>query len=101
LMKMQEGCFELTKMAVSERARGLKAGEHLLRAALERAASLEITTLYLLTNTRCAAAIHLYEKVGFRHDAEIMARYGRRYARCNVAMRYAPSASAARASGLT
>jgi DNA-binding MarR family transcriptional regulator len=88
LMRMSEGCFELTKMAVSERARGRKAGEHLLRAMLDRAAAMEIETLYLLTNTKCEAAVHLYEKVGFRHDAEIMERFGRRYARCNVAMRY-------------
>ncbi|WP_234411390.1 hypothetical protein [Rhodanobacter thiooxydans] len=35
-----------------------------------------------------AAAIHLYEKLGFQHDAEIMARHGARYQRCDVAMRY-------------
>jgi DNA-binding MarR family transcriptional regulator len=90
LMTTSPGCFELTKMAVSEQARGLKAGEHLLRAVLARAGTMDIETLYLLTNTACAAAIHLYEKVGFRHDAEIMDRFGRRYARCNVAMRYEP-----------
>ncbi|MEE7493866.1 bifunctional helix-turn-helix transcriptional regulator/GNAT family N-acetyltransferase [Methylobacterium oryzae] len=88
LMRMDDGCFELTKMAVSERARGRKAGEHLLRAVLARAESMGIETLYLLTNTKCEAAVHLYEKVGFRHDPEIMDRFGRRYARCNVAMRY-------------
>lgn len=88
LMRMGEGCYELTKMAVSERARGRKAGEHLLRAVLARAGAMRIETLYLLTNTKCEAAVHLYEKVGFRHDAEIMDRFGRRYARCNVAMRY-------------
>ncbi|BAU88774.1 MarR family transcriptional regulator [Methylorubrum populi] len=88
LMRVDEGCFELTKMAVSERARGRKAGEHLLRAVLDRAVAMGIGTLYLLTNTKCAAAVHLYGKVGFRHDAEVMDRFGRRYARCNVAMRY-------------
>lgn len=88
LMKMEEGCFELTKMAVSERARGRKAGETLLRAVLARAEAMEMKELYLLTNTKCEAAIHLYEKAGFRHDAGIMERFGRRYARCNVAMRY-------------
>jgi ribosomal protein S18 acetylase RimI-like enzyme len=46
--------------------------------------------LYLLSNRRCAAAVHLYEKLGFQHDAEIMARYGARYERCDVAMRYRP-----------
>lgn len=88
LMRMGEGCFELTKMAVTERARGRKAGEHLLLAVLAHAAEMRTDTLYLLTNTKCEAAVHLYEKVGFRHDAEIMEQFGRRYARCNVAMRY-------------
>ena len=44
--------------------------------------------LYLLTNKKCAPAIHLYEKLGFQHDAEIMARYGARYERCDVALRF-------------
>ena len=90
LRKEAEGVFELTKMGVLAKARGLKAGEFLLAATIARAAELGADTLYLLTNSACAAAIHLYEKNGFRHDAEIMARYGARYARSNVAMRYAP-----------
>ena len=88
LRREADGVFELTKMAVRAPARGLKAGEFLLEATIARARELEAGTLYLLTNSDCAAAIHLYEKNGFRHDAEIMARYGARYARCNVAMRY-------------
>jgi len=87
-MKIEDGVFELTKMGVLERARGRKAGELLLSAALERAKSMEIDTLFLLTNAKCVAAIKLYEKLGFEHDAEIMKRYGGEYARCNVAMRY-------------
>ena len=88
LRKADEGVFELTKMAVRPAARGLKAGEFLLGATIERALQMGAETLYLLTNSDCAAAIHLYEKNGFRHDAQIMADYGARYARCNVAMRY-------------
>jgi DNA-binding MarR family transcriptional regulator/GNAT superfamily N-acetyltransferase len=88
LRRQAEGVFELTKMAVRPAARGLKAGEFLLGATIERALQMGAKTLYLLTNTDCAAAIHLYEKNGFHHDAEIMARYGARYDRCNVAMRY-------------
>jgi ribosomal protein S18 acetylase RimI-like enzyme len=45
-------------------------------------------TLYLLTNKQCEVAIHLYEKLGFRHDTEIMETYGACYARCDVAMKY-------------
>jgi len=87
---------ELTKMGVRASARGLKAGEFLLAAAIERAQAMGIDDLYLLTNSACKPAIHLYEKLGFRHDAEIMARYAARYCRCDVAMRYAGSPASER-----
>lgn len=92
LQKTGDTSYELTKMGVRESARGRKAGEFLLAAVLERAKALGADPLYLLTNAKCASAIHLYEKLGFRHDAQIMATYGARYARCDVAMRYAGSA---------
>ncbi|MFN3609621.1 MAG: GNAT family N-acetyltransferase [Hyphomonas sp.] len=88
LMQVDGNVFELTKMGVRETARGLKAGEFLLQRTLERARQMPIGELFLLTNSKCAAAIHLYEKAGFVHDADIMARYGASYARCNVAMSY-------------
>ncbi|GGE79717.1 bifunctional helix-turn-helix transcriptional regulator/GNAT family N-acetyltransferase [Massilia psychrophila] len=93
LQKTAEQSFELTKMGVRATARGLKVGEFLLRAMIERAMQIGAEPLYLLTNTKCAAGIHLYEKAGFQHDADIMVRYGARYARCNVAMRYLPGAA--------
>lgn len=88
LQKTGPTSFELTKMGVRETARGLKAGEFLLAAIIQRAKALGADPLYLLTNAKCAAAIHLYEKLGFQHDADIMAKYGARYERCDVAMRY-------------
>lgn len=88
LMPMEPGFVELTKMGVLERARGRKAGEALIEAALDRAAAMDVETLYLLTNKKCAAAIHLYEKFGFVHDEEIMRRFGARYERCDVAMSF-------------
>ncbi len=88
LQKTGAAGVELTKMGVREAARGLKAGEFLLEAAIERALAMNAHPLYLLTNRKCAAAVHLYEKLGFRHDAGIMDSYGARYARCDVAMRY-------------
>lgn len=88
LQKTGATSYELTKMGVRESARGMKAGEFLLAAMIERARSLGADPLYLLTNGRCESAIHLYEKLGFQHDADIMARYGSRYERCDVAMRY-------------
>jgi GNAT superfamily N-acetyltransferase len=80
--------LELTKMGVRESARGRKAGEFLLTALIDRAATLSADELYLLTNSKCEAAVHLYEKAGFVHSAEIMARFGATYERCNVAMAY-------------
>lgn len=88
LLKSGKGSYELTKMGVLDSARGRKAGEFLLKHMIERARAMKVETLYLLTNTKCAAAIHLYEKAGFVHDAGIMERYGKRYERCNVAMRF-------------
>ena len=88
LRKTGERRFELTKMGVLEAARGLKAGEFLLRKTVERAHSMGAELLYLLSNRKSAAAIHLYEKVGFVHDARVMRKFAAQYARCDVAMRY-------------
>jgi N-acetylglutamate synthase-like GNAT family acetyltransferase len=82
------GAWELTKMGVRSAVRGHKAGEFLLTAVIARARTLPIAELYLLTNSKCAAAIHLYQKAGFVHDAQIMARFGATYARCDVAMAF-------------
>jgi len=90
LMVSKDGWVELTKMGVLKSARGLKVGEFLLAKTLERAASLGMDNVYLLTNKKCGPAIHLYEKLGFVHDAEIMAKFGARYERCDVAMSYRP-----------
>ncbi len=88
LLKTGNGTFELTKMGVLESARGRKAGEFLLAAMIARARELGAHKLYLLTNKKCAAAVHLYEKLGFVHDATIMQGYGARYDRCDVAMSF-------------
>jgi len=96
LQKTGEGRFELTKMGVLETARARKAGEFLLRAVIARAHQMGAELLYLLSNKKSAPAIHLYEKLGFVHDDEIMRDYGARYERCDVAMRYVPERRKAR-----
>ena len=83
-----DGAVELTKMGVLEAARGRKIGEPLLKALIARAGEMDVDDLYLLTNARCEAAIHLYEKNGFEHAEEVMQRYGGGYCRCDVAMRW-------------
>jgi DNA-binding MarR family transcriptional regulator/N-acetylglutamate synthase-like GNAT family acetyltransferase len=82
--------YELTKMGVLASARGRKAGEFLLKAVIARAERLGAKRLYLLSNRKSAAAVHLYEKLGFAHDGGIMAEFGARYERSNVAMLYHP-----------
>lgn len=91
LMSSADGWVELTKMGVLKSARGLKIGEFLLKKTLERASSLGFGKLYLLSNQKNAAAVHLYEKAGFVHDPDIMRQFGARYERCNVAMSYRPT----------
>ncbi len=90
LQKTGERQYELTKMGVLQIARGRKAGEFLLKAVIARAQALGAERLYLLSNRKSAAAIHLYEKHGFRHEDDIMREFGSRYARCDVAMLYRP-----------
>ncbi len=92
LRKTGPGQFELTKMGVLASARGRKAGEFLLRAVISRARRSWVPRrCYLLSNRKSEAAIHLYEKLGFVHDADIMRDFGARYQRCDVAMRYRPA----------
>lgn len=88
LIPSGDGGVELSKMAVLASARGQGIGERLLTAAIEQSAGMGLQPLFLLTNWKCASAIKLYEAYGFRHDEDIMARYGASYARCDVAMRY-------------
>jgi GNAT superfamily N-acetyltransferase len=90
-MKARDGWWQLAKMGVTKAARGRKAGEFLLASAIEHARAMGVANqLYLLTNKKCAAAIHLYEKLGFEHDAEVMRLFGPSDERCNVAMRFSP-----------
>lgn len=90
LRPADQGFTELTKMGVTQASRGRKAGEFLLRAVIDHAVkSGAADKLFLATNSKCAAAIHLYEKTGFRHDDQIRELFGSRYDRCNVAMRFA------------
>ena len=87
LMPNPAGGVELTKMGVLEEARGRGVGEFLLAAAIEQARHMP-APLFLLTNRKCATAIRLYERHGFVHDGEIMAKHGGDYGRCDVAMRF-------------
>lgn len=67
LQPFGNGVLELAKMTVAEEARGLKLGEQLGVAALERARQLGATRVFLLSNaSKAYQAINLYFKLGFR-----------------------------------
>lgn len=85
------GSYEVTKMGVLPEARGHQVGAKLLEALLRSAADRDAKEVYLLTSHKCVAAIHLYEKFGFVHDARILATHGKEYCRCDVAMSYPAS----------
>lgn len=80
--------YELIKMGVLKKARGLQVGNLLLKVVIERALALNPKRFYLMTNKKCASAIHLYEKFGFVHSDEILNSLGIKYDRCDVAMEY-------------
>src|ERR1700757_3732246 len=84
LVPIKAGEFELAKMTVSDAARGQGIGRRLLVFAIAVARVLKARRLYLESNTRAAAAVHLYEEVGFRHMAAPKA--ASKYARANVFM---------------
>jgi GNAT superfamily N-acetyltransferase len=61
------GRFELAKMAVSPDAQGRGIGRLLGEAVIGFARSSGGQLVFLLTNSRLANAIHLYERLGFQH----------------------------------
>ena len=65
LLKVQEGVFELSKMAVVEKMQGKKIGNQLLEFAIDQAKQLGAQKLILFSNTKLSPAIHLYKKYGF------------------------------------
>lgn len=67
LLAMDDGCFEVAKMAVAESLRGQGLGKQLLRATIVAARNLGARRLYLVTHHSLKNAIGLYEAEGFVH----------------------------------
>lgn len=65
LMKLADGSYELSKMAVDEQYQGQKIGNQMLGFCLEKAAALGADKVILYSNTLLGPAIHLYKKFGF------------------------------------
>lgn len=69
LIRKTDEVFELGKMAVAKKARGLGIGKLLLEHSLEFAQQKRIAKLILYSNTMLEPAIHLYRKYGFTEIA--------------------------------
>lgn len=82
LKKMDDGCYELTKMAVDERMQGAGAGKLLCLAAIEKARSLGAEKVMLYSQTKLKAALAIYRKMGFKE----IALDGEKYKRADVKM---------------
>lgn len=65
LVTRDDETFELAKMAVAEEHRGQGLGRLLLQSCIDRARFAGKRRLFLETNSRLDAAVHLYRKLGF------------------------------------
>jgi putative acetyltransferase len=66
LVKHSPHTYELSKMAVAPAAQGRGYAGLLMDAVIETARERGAKTVFLLSNTILAPAIHLYEKYGFK-----------------------------------
>jgi putative acetyltransferase len=66
LRKTALDTYEFSKMAVSENFQGLGIGRKLAETAINKARQMGARRIYLEGNTRLAASIHLYKKLGFK-----------------------------------
>jgi len=76
--------MELTKMAVTPSAQGLGIGERLVGHAVDLWRASSSSTLFLESSQRLKPALKLYEKMGFKHQAQ--RRPGSKYTRSDVYM---------------
>jgi len=67
LRKVDDTTYEFAKMAVDENYRRRGIAEALSYASFEKAKELGAAKVILYSNTLNAAAIKMYEKIGFRH----------------------------------
>lgn len=82
MKKKNDEAYELSKMAVSSKARGLGAGRLLCETVIDRAKALGAKKVFLYSNTIQSIAIKLYRKLGF---IEIPVEAGV-YERANIKM---------------
>ena len=83
LMKVEDGVFELTKMAVLPNQRGKHIGQKLMQHCIDFANENNFEKLMLYSNTVLENAIYIYRKFGF---IEIPVEPDSPYDRSNIKM---------------
>lgn len=83
LMKISDGIYELTKMAVKPKYRGKKIGHKLMEHTLNFAIHEGWERLIIYSNRKLENAIHLYKKYGF---VEIPIEENNPYSRGDIKM---------------
>ncbi|MEV5609107.1 GNAT family N-acetyltransferase [Streptomyces sp. NPDC052225] len=86
LISYPQAVFELAKMAVAPAAQRRGIGRQLIAAAIDRARALGGARLFLGTNSKLAAAIHLYEEAGFARITRDRLPVSDYYARADTLM---------------
>ncbi|HSP11720.1 MAG TPA: GNAT family N-acetyltransferase [Salegentibacter sp.] len=84
LMKLDEGVFELTKMAVTPEYQGKKIGQELMEHTIGFAKGQDWDHLIIYSNRKLENAIYIYKKYGFR---EIPIGENNPYSRGDIKMR--------------
>lgn len=82
LIPANEKICEMIKMGVSSSAQGRGVGLQLGNAILEKAKEMGFSKMVLYSNTKLAAALHLYRKLGFTDTTVECGVYGR----CDIKM---------------
>ncbi|MEJ1222073.1 GNAT family N-acetyltransferase [Sediminicola sp. 1XM1-17] len=85
LIKLEDGIYELGKMAVDPNYQGLRIGQTLMEHALGFARSHSWQKIILYSNTKLENAIYIYKKYGF---TEIELEKNTPYERSNIKMEY-------------
>lgn len=76
--------FELTKMAVSPKRRGLKIGQKLMQHCIDFSKNNKLNSLILYSNRKLENAIYIYRKFGF---TEVAVEENCPYRRCDIKMK--------------
>ncbi len=65
LLKADDTAYEISKMAVTDKAKGMGIGKMLMQKCMDEAQTMQLQKVFLFSNTILEAAIKMYRKFGF------------------------------------